>query len=365
MSHWNINSLSRDARYRVVSTDGPIQEILFEGEPFLGKPTEVSAYIGVPAGNGPVPGMVCVHGGGGKAFRQWVEMWVARGYAAIAMDLNGCDGSGKRLANGGPEMNHEAQFDTALAWEDLWTYHAVAATMRAGSILSSHPAVDGARMGITGISWGGYVTCIAAGLDRRFGCAIPVYGCGFLQENSAEDWLKIFAEMSSEERQTWHDRCDPSIYLGRAEMPMLFVSGTNDAAYPLDSLEKSCALPRDVTRCVRHEMGHSHEHGWAPGEIALFADQHLQNGTPLPRIDRSLRVDGRVRSEYAGTCAASKGYLLYTTCKGTWQDRKWHKGPATVTDSIVEAKLPDDVSAYFLAIEDERGAYVSSPLNLR
>lgn len=32
-----------------------------------------------------------------------------------------------------------------------------------------------------------YMTCIAAGLDNRFKAAVPVYGCGFLHENSV--WL--------------------------------------------------------------------------------------------------------------------------------------------------------------------------------
>lgn len=36
-----------------------------------------------------VPGMVLVHGGGGTAFEDWVQLWVQRGYAAIAMDTCG------------------------------------------------------------------------------------------------------------------------------------------------------------------------------------------------------------------------------------------------------------------------------------
>lgn len=300
MSNWDTQTISKDADYQSVATDGPIREILYGGEPFCGSPTEVFAYLGMPAGEDPVPGMVCVHGGGGQAFRQWVEMWLARGYAAIAMDLNGCGGNGERLANGGPEMNHAAQFSTSLPWQDMWTYHAVAAVLRAGSILRRHPRVDGERVGITGVSWGGYVTCIAVGVDARFACAIPVYGCGFLQHNSAEDWLKLFAGMTAEERRVWHERCDPSVYLGHAAMPMLFVSGTNDFAYPLDSLELSCALPKAVTRCVRQDMEHSHKHGWAPKEIALFADQHLRDGVPLPWIGRPVRVGAGVRAQYGG-----------------------------------------------------------------
>jgi dienelactone hydrolase len=363
MGNWDIEALRVATKYRVVETDGPIQAILFEHEPFLGMPTEVFAYMGVPqAKDRPAPGMVCVHGGGGKAFRQWVEMWVTRGYAAIAMDLSGRDGSGDRLTNGGPEMDHEAMFSTTLAWQDMWTHHAVAAAMRANSILRRLPSVDSARIGITGISWGGYVTCIAAGVDTRLACATSVYGCGFLRHNSAEDWMKIFAAMTPEQRLMWHDKCDPSVYLRNAPMPMLFVSGTNDLAYPLDILEMSCALPAGrVTRCIRVGMQHDHECGWAPGEIGAFADQHLADGPPLPEIEASTFAGGCIKSNFTSSRPIQNGNLNYTRCRKSWQEREWHMAPAKLTRGAVEAIVGKDVTACFLSIEDDLGRYVSSP----
>ena len=363
MSSWDIEALSAVARYRTVDADGPARAILFEHEEFHGEPTEVFAYMGVPrVEDRPVPGMVCVHGGGGRAFKEWVEMWVGRGYAAIAMDLSGRDGDGNRLANGGPEMDHGAMFSTTLAWQDMWTHHAVAAAIRANSILSSLPSVDSARIGITGISWGGYVTCIAAGVDGRLACAMPVYGCGFLQRNSAEDWMKIFAAMTPEDRRTWHDACDPSVYLPEANMPMLFVSGTNDFAYPLDILEMSCALPAGpVTRCVRVGMQHGHEPGWAPREIGAFADQHLADGPPLPAIEPARLSADRIRSRFSSFRPVQKGDLNYTRCREKWQEREWRTAPAGLTAGAVEAILPEDVTACFLSIEDDLGRYVNAP----
>ena len=52
-------------------------------------------------------------------------------------------------------------------------------------MLAAHPAVDAGRIGLTGISWGGYMTCVVAGVDPRYRFAVPVYGCGFLALNSA------------------------------------------------------------------------------------------------------------------------------------------------------------------------------------
>jgi len=363
MSNWDIEALSAAAKYWAIDEDGPVRAILFEHADFHGEPTEVFAYMGVPrVENRPVPGMVCVHGGGGRAFRQWVEMWVGRGYAAIAMDLSGRDGNANRLPNGGPEMDHEAMFSTSLAWQDMWTHHAVAAAVRANSILRGLPSVDSARIGITGISWGGYVACIAAGVDGRLACAVPVYGCGFLQRNSAEDWMKLFAAMTPEERRTWHDACDPSVYLASVTAPMLFVSGTNDFAYPLDILEMSCALPAGrVTRCVRVGMQHGHEPGWAPLEIGAFADQHLADGPPLPVIEPPTREGGRVRSRFTSTRPVRKGNLNYTRSRERWQEREWHMSPARLKGGAAEAILPEGVAACFLSIEDDLGRYVSSP----
>jgi hypothetical protein len=189
-----------------------------------------------------------------------------------------------------------------------------------------------------------------------------VYGCGFLQQNSADEWMKIFADMTPAQRQAWHDRCDPSVYLGHVTIPMLFVSGTNDFAYPLDILEMSCSLPaEDVSRCIKVEMSHGHEFGWAPQEIGIFADQHLKNGEGLPTLDSTNFIDGWISSRFTSRAPIPRGFLLYTKDLGKLQDRKWHTVPATVTDCEVGATVPENVSACFLAIEDDRGAYVSSP----
>jgi dienelactone hydrolase len=364
MSDWNLKTLRGNIKYRIVDTHGSIQEVLFESEPYLGRRTEVFAYLGVPpVENGQVPGMVCVHGGGGKAFKQWVEMWVTRGYTAIAIDLSGRDGRGDRLPNGGPEQDHEAKFSTTAAWQDMWTYHAVASVIRANSLLRSLSSVDPARIGITGISWGGYVTCIAAGVDSRFACAIPVYGCGFLQHNSADEWMKIFASMTPLQRQSWHDRCDPSVYLKNVKMPVLFVSGTNDQFYPLDSLEMSCALPTGpVSRCIRIGMAHGHEAGWEPREIGIFADQHLNNRQPLPAIEACVLNGNHISAGYSCHFPDPKGYFLYTRSRDKWSLRKWHSSSATLNNGMIEATLPVDVTACFMALEDDRGAYVNSPM---
>src|SRR5690349_17086869 len=54
-----------------------VKALFFDGAPYLGKPTRVFAYVGLPKNITPgekVPGMVLVHGGGGTAFDTWVRI---------------------------------------------------------------------------------------------------------------------------------------------------------------------------------------------------------------------------------------------------------------------------------------------------
>lgn len=360
MSNWDTQQLFAKPSFRVVDSSDGIDSIFFENEPHEGKPTEVFAYMGVPRTDKPVPAIVLCHGGGGKAFKEWVQMWMDRGYAAIAFDQSGRDGSDNRHNNAGPDQGEEDKFSSDLEWEDLWTYHSVAAAVRAHSLLLNADGVDPDRTCIHGISWGGYLTCITAAVDQRFKCAVPVYGCGHLQHNSAEGWMNAFAKMTPERRKWWHDRCDPSVYLAKVVMPMMFVSSTNDMPYPLDILKMSYLLPQGpVSTCIRYDMEHSHQDGWAPDEIQIFCDQHVNSGDPLPIIDPSTRDGLYVSAAISSERPIKRGYLLHTSDSSIWQERRWTKSDASVDPSCVSVTLPDGTTSYFLAIEDDRGAYVS------
>jgi dienelactone hydrolase len=346
-----------------------LESIYYAGEPYEGRPTRVFAYLAIPYKVSLPPGMVLVHGGSGKAFREWAELWAERGYAAIAMDLAGCGPDGKRMPDGGPGQGEVEKFDAiADGVKQAWTYHAVAAVIRAHSLLRSLDEVEGDLTGITGISWGGYLTCIAAGIDNRFKVAVPVYGCGYLYENSA--WLDEFAKLSPENRQAWIENYDPSRYLPRVRMPILFVNGTNDGAYPLDSYQKSYRSVRGPrTLCVTIRMPHGHPEGWAPKEIGLFVDSVINDGEPLARF-MSIRQEGRrILATLDTPFHLQSATLNYTTQFGNWQQREWLTIPAQLgkrneTDESIEtvrAELPaDDGITWFLTVTDDRGATVSS-----
>jgi len=367
---WDVAALSQvPASYPAPGLESEgVRPLYFDGLPWKGSPTRVFALVGIPAHQPgeKVPGMVLVHGGGGTAFAEWVRLWTSRGYAAIAMDTCGCTAGGAngkrpRHEHGGPP-GWGGWDQTALPIEDQWSYHAVADVILAHSLLRAEPDVDSERIGITGISWGGYLTCIAAGVDARFRFAVPVYGCGFLGEDSV--WLPDFAKLGTEKAATWLEHWDPSRYLPAAKMPFLWVDGTNDFAYPLDSLQKSYRLPSGPrTLCTRVRMPHGHGGpGENPEEIRAFADSILKGGVPLGRVIAPGREGHRVWATYDSASPIAKAELNFTKDAGPWTKRMWETQPAELDSEhhVVSADLPDGVTVYYLNLIDARGLVVST-----
>jgi len=339
-----------------------VQEVYYQGEPYHGKPTRVFAYLGRPnTGNGPYPAMLLVHGGGGKAFSDWAEHWAARGYVALAMDTAGCGPNGP-LADGGPDQSDATKFRNFTDEEvcDMWTYHAVAAVIRGHSLLARWPEVDRPRIGITGLSWGGYLTCIVAGLDHRLKVAVPVYGCGFLGEDSF--WkATALAKMRPDARDRWLHDFDPSQYLSRVKCPILFLNGTKDFAYPLDSYRASYRLVPAHLRHVSVIPDLPHHHIWTFAEVDQFVDSVLRNGAPLPRFSATVIQGDLVTATVVSSVPIKQASLLFTTDTGEWQKRRWKAVLAQITGETILAHLPSQRPlTWYLLVTDEHGLRVST-----
>ena len=134
---WDVKALqSAEVKAEWGEPKGTTREVYYTGEPYQGKPTRVFAFYAKPKGDGPFPAVLCVHGGGGKAFDKWAEHWAERGYCALAMDLSGNGPKGK-LTDGGPDQSDEVKFRAfdEKSVRDMWTYHAVAAVLRGHNLL--------------------------------------------------------------------------------------------------------------------------------------------------------------------------------------------------------------------------------------
>lgn len=370
--HWDLNALSKAPKTYATSVapaEG-LTSVFYEGLPWHNKPTRVFAYYGLPETppGTKVPGMVLVHGGGGTAYAAWVRLWNSRGYAAIAIDTCGCmpvgsDGHWTRHDAGGP-LGWEHSFDQIdEPIQDQWPYHAIANVALANSLLRSLPQVDPERIGVTGISWGGYLTCIVSGVDSRFRFAVPVYGCGFLGDDSVWTEEPDFLKMGPEKIAKWLAWWDPSVWLRQTKMPMLWVTGTNDFAYPMDSLQKSYRLTQGPrTLCLRVRMPHNHGDGWAPAEILAFAESQFGRGQSMVKIT-SQGNDGRQAwATFEANSPIERAELNYTCQTGKWQDRQWQTTAATVDVAArkVTAEIPQGTKVYFFNVTDQQNLIVSS-----
>ncbi len=367
---WNMQALAVAPRVHEAAPAGVegVQALYYEGLPWNGKATRVFAYYGIPASaaGGRVPGMVLVHGGGGSAFIPWVQLWMSRGYAAIAMDTCGCISGGghanhsRHELGGPPGWGGFDRIDDPV--EDQWACHAVADVLLAHSLLRSFPQVDPDRVGLTGVSWGGYLTCIASAIDDRFGFAAPVYGCGFLGDNSV--WLGDFAKMGPDRARRWLGLWDPSVYLPRSKVPMLWVSGTNDFAYPMDSWQKSYRLPPTArTLCLRVRMPHGHGGpGENPPEIHAQAEAFFQNGTPLPKITKADHAGCGIQLAFESEAPIAQAELNFTTDSGPWLERNWQTEPAALHagEGTVSAAWPATATVCYINLVDDQGCVTSS-----
>jgi len=367
---WDLVALSEPPEYEWSDRESSVWSLRYEGEDYKDKPTRIFAYYASPATlnsrdteGATFPAVVLVHGGGGTAFKEWAALWARRGYAAISMDLAGCGPDRKRLAEGGPGQSDQEKFcaiDQPI--ENQWTYHAVANVILAHSLIRSLPEVDAGRTAVTGISWGGYLTCIVAGLDNRFKAAVPVYGCGFLHENSV--WLNQFAKMTPQHKEKWIQLWDPSRYIGSASMPVFFINGTNDFAYPLDSYAKTYQLVKSERNFrITVKMPHGHKQGWAPKEIGLFVDQYLKDGIDLPTVRSPEKSDGLVRATVASKTKLTSATLHYTTGTAPINKLSWNTISARIEGGqIISPAPPAAATIWFFTVSDSRGAVVSSEL---
>ena len=375
---WNMAELSKVPKTYPVETEpfsnmtnDDVKPIFYDSVPYKGKPTRVFAYIGFPKdafAEHPVPGMVLVHGGGGTAFRTWVKTWNERGYAAIAMDTCGhlplpLDTDGK------PWPTHE--WSGPAGWGDFgnvnepvtdqWAYHAVAAVVLGHSLLRSFKEVEADKIGVTGISWGGYLTNIVAGVDGRFKFAAPVYGCGFLGEGSG--WMGTFRGMGDENAIKWLKLWDPAEYVCFAKMPMLFCNGTNDIFYRTPVWHRTTLLPRgEVFRSYKIRMPHGHAPWGDPPEIKCLADSLLKDGEPLPKILSFSVVGRRVSAKIAGGGPLRDGRLAFTKDDGEWPERNWEVAEAEYDEvtGTLSAVVPSNAKAAYLFVTDNRGMTCTS-----
>lgn len=343
-------------------TDGTIKPIFFDGLDWRGKPTKVFAWIGLPDGaspSHPVSGVVLVHGGGGSAFKEWVEKWNSQGFAAISIAVEGQverrnpgqsrKNRWQRHGHGGP-ARQGIYGDSDAPLHEQWMYHAVAAAILANSLIRSLPEVDPNKVGIMGVSWGGVITSTVIGIDPRFAFAIPTYGCGGLDQ-APNKYGRALGD-----NELYKNVWDPNLRLANAKMPILWFSWPEDSHFPMDCLEASRAKSSGISiATLVPKMGHGHGSAWVRPEPYEFARSFLKDGK-VWCAPASTNLDGDIlTAAFETTRPLDSATLVSTTGTGDTAKRQWIESPASLESKdnrwTATAQIPPGTTACFINVK--------------
>ena len=375
---FNTPSFEWTSSYDGFKLSNNVKGLFFEGLKYKGKSTKVFCWYGVPKNlkeGEKAPAVILVHGGGGTAFEQWVKKWNDEGFIAISIALEGqipgekvddVDGNKvyQRLTNSGP---HRVGFFNDVKksnLKDQWFYHAVSDVMLAHSLLNSFPEVDAENIGITGISWGGIITNVVTGLDKRFKFSIPVYGCGFLYETPLYD--RLLNKLTQEGRDFYMNNWEPSLYIPLQDLPTLFINGTNDKHFTMNSFTKSFNTSKSEKYLrIEHNMRHGHAPGWNSKEIYAFANYVVANGKSPILVKLEMADNNSVL--YSVNNTIKKAKLYYTSQVNDWGEKnyEWKESllPVTVSNNQIHAQIPSDALYIFLNVYDETDNMYSSSMS--
>jgi dipeptidyl aminopeptidase/acylaminoacyl peptidase len=243
----------------------------------------ISAFVWVPFNlkrDGSNPAIVLPHGGPtGQTtdyFNRSVVALVTRGYICIAPNVRGSTGYGMEFqkANvkdlGGGDLQDEVY---------------------GAKFLEATGYVDSKKIGITGGSYGGYMTLMAIGkAPDVWAAAVEEYGIiNWLTMLQHEDPFLQQYEKSllgdPEKDRAVYDADSPLTYIKNAKAPLLVLQGDNDIRVPKEEAEQVVKTLQDAGKTVDAHYYSNEGHGFAKRENQIDAirrtidwfDRYLKN----------------------------------------------------------------------------------------
>ena len=298
-----------------------IQQLYFTGEIWEGAKTRVYAIRGANHDARNLPGILHIHGGGQTASLDWVRFWAKRGYVCVSFDF--C-GDWRKHAPGRAEFTRWGKVNGNMAdvggghtmkpdpTHNPW-YHWALTARRALRLLETDPQVNPERLGIFGISVGGTLTWVVAGMDPRVKAAVPIYGCGW---NTFSDLKQTSDANQPEESRMWRKLMGSESYAPLVQCPLLFLNATQDFHGNMDRSFLSLALA--PSRMKRMAFTPQYNHHIEPVEghnLPLWMDTHLKgSGLVWPKTPRIEFLGGqtvpriRIEPDQAGKVESIRTY---------------------------------------------------------
>ncbi len=350
-----------------------VRDFFLSSERTPAGPNRIFCALARPlAGRSPVPVLLVFHGGGGHASGA-LAVAIARrhpGMAAVAMDYNG-------QFRPGPEgkitvwrnVRREARLDLVPNLRNQPMYHYVTAARRVLDYIETQPWADPKRIGAVGISYGGWVALILAGVDPRVRCVTAVVsagGAGFTEERAARP-LRL---PPPEQHLLWLRCYEPLAYVAQTKAGVFFQLCTDDMFFWLDAAARHRAALAGETGWVLRPNSNHNAGGPVVSDAAgpAFMAHALAGGPALPRI-RELRVDragGSYSWKASGPRPITASVLYWSPGNPISPARYWIAFPARRRGDRWTAPLPPEfaglASEAFVNVRDSAGVTVSSRL---
>ncbi len=354
-----------------------IRAVTYNMPEILGGRFKTFAYIGMPQGETEeVPAVVLVHGGNGHAFLEWIKLWNDRGYAAIAMDLEGyypesrnaganwTDGTWHHGEYGvfdmgerpSPKNDSMASFLAPL--EEQWMTHAVCKVILARKILQAETKIS--KIGIVGVSWGAVITAITLGYENRFDFVVPIYGCGYLDKNLAR--LGTFFRPPETQRywlaqNRFSEVTMPCLWMGWDDDPN-FSCNSNSLSYG-----ETCRYNPKTRIALIHDLTHSHRAASECEEPYAFADWICKEGNAFPAL---IVHEHEVEILHAEKIQSVTQYYLekpmtyamfdkFGSGEHSYMTENWKSIPCEIQGTKVTYSVPDAAAEYYIGVEAESG----------
>ena len=368
---WDIPT--HEVKYQIVrkyqKANIKVEEVYYYSRPFLRNPVKIFGYFCYPISPKKLPAILLSHGGGGTASLPRALHWAQRGYAVLAIDLPGKGENRWTSRSTGPDMIVANLLRTQPDLSYNYLVHAVAAARNGITFLTQRKEVDANRIGMIGLSWGGVITLLTNGQDKRLKAAVNVFGAGFIPEGCT--WNDLFVAKPAHDKELWNNYLDPKNFLASQHAPILFITGTNDHCYYLPTFQKSY-LEVKVDKNIwlipnlRHRFLAS-----AQNPALAWLDQKLKYGGTFPKINFSLpvlRENKVILPVKAIVHSQVKNVRLYYTSgspqqwtKRVWKELKPYYNPS---DQIFYFAFPSSLISpeilFYINVEDNHGGVSSS-----
>jgi dipeptidyl aminopeptidase/acylaminoacyl peptidase len=211
--------------------------------------------------------VVHVHGGPAgvatNTFHTDVLLLLSQGYAVLLPNPRGSYGQGEAFTRANVKDFGHGDLRDILAGVDR--------VVRTG-------AVDGSRVGITGHSYGGYMTMFAVTQTNRFKAAVASAGIAnwlsYYGENKIDQWMVPYFGATVYADPAVYARSSPMTFITHTKTPTLVLVGERDA---------ECPAPQS------YEFWHALKTLGVPTELVVYADEGHHFLNPANVLDHTRR----------------------------------------------------------------------------